>query len=145
MQVTKKVFINRNADVVFRYLASPENEPLWRASTLRTASDPPGLLHAGSSGMSLIRFMGREIETRWRIAEFEQDARLCKEYDPGVRGGRDRYSLTPFGIGATILEVKVEVEVSGLMGLLANSRRTSMEHELRTDLQHLKRIIEASN
>ena len=59
----------------------------------------------GSTGTTMIRFMGREVEVRWEIVEFEQEARLCKEYASGVRGGRDRYTLQPFGLGSTIIQV----------------------------------------
>lgn len=142
MRVTRKVFINRNPDVVFGYLSSPANEPIWRASILHSAADEQGLVGIGSTGGSLIRFMGRDVDVRWEIVEFEQEARLCKAYASGVRGGRDRYTLQPFGLGSTILQVKVDVEPAGLMGLLTTSRRTSMEHELRTDLKRLKAILE---
>lgn len=142
MRVRRKVFINRNADVVFAYLSSASNEPIWRASVLRAAPDEPGGVGIGGTGNSLIRFMGRDVDVRWEIVEFERDTRLCREYAPGVRGGRDRYMLQPFGLGTTVLEVEVEVEVGGLMGLLTTSRRRSMEHELRADLQRLKAILE---
>ena len=144
MRVTRKVFINRNVDMVFGYLASPTNEPWWRGSVLRSTPDEPGMLRVGSAGTSLIRFMGREVDVPWEIVELVDDARLCREYASGVRGGRDRYMLQPFGIGATIVKVEVEVEVAGLVGLLTTSRRSSMERELRADLQRLKAILEAS-
>ena len=142
MRVRRKVFINRSAAIVFGYLSSASNEPMWRASVRRAAPDEPGVVGIGVSGSSLIRFMGRDVDVRWEIAEFEQDTRLCREYAPGVRGGRDRYMLQPFGIGSTVLEVEMEVDVGGLMGLLTTSRRRSMEHELRMDLQRLKAILE---
>ena len=142
MRVTRKVFINRNPDIVFGYLASPANEPMWRAGILRAEPDQPGEPGIGSTGTSLIRFMGREVDVRWEIVEFEQETRLCREYASRVRGGRDRYMLQGFGLGATVVEVELEVEAAGLMGLLIPSRRTSMEHELRTDLQRLKAILE---
>ena len=142
MRVTRKVFINRDPAIVFDYLASPTNEPVWRASILSAASGQPGEPGIGSTGTSRIRFMGRDVDVRWEVVEFEQGARLCREYASEVRGGRDRYMLQKFGKGATVVEVQVEVEAAGLMGLLTPSRRTSMEHELRTDLQRLKAILE---
>ena len=142
MRVTRKVFINRNREVVFGYLASPSNEPLWRASILHAAADEPYVLGIGATGKSLIRFMGREVDVRWEIVEFEPEAQLCREYTSTVRGGRDRYMLQTFGLGATIVKADVDVEAAGLMGLLTTSRRTSMEDELRTDLQRLKAILE---
>ena len=142
MRVTRKVFINRNPDVVFGYLASPANEPIWRASILSSSPDRPGVLESGATGTSLVRFMGRDVDVRWEIVEFEQEVHLCREYAPGVRGGRDRYRLQPFGLGSTIVQVEVDVEAAGLMGLLTTSRRTSMENELRTDLQRLKALLE---
>ena len=142
MRVTRKVFINRNPGIVFGYLASPSNEPIWRASILSATPDQPEVLERGATGTSLVRFMGRDVDVRWEIVEFDPEARLCREYAAGVRGGRDRYTLQRFGIGSTIVNVEVEVESAGLMGLLVTSRRTSMEHELRTDLQRLKAILE---
>ena len=65
------------------------------------------MLRAGSADMSLISFMGRDVDVRWEIVEFEHETRLCGEYALGVRGGRDRYMLQPFGIGATIVEVEL--------------------------------------
>ena len=144
MRVTRKVFINRSADIVFGYLASPASEPVWRSSILRSTPDRPGVLGIGATGRSLISFMGRDVQVGWEIVEFEHGARLCRDYEPGVRGGRDRYMMRPFGIGATVLEVEVEVEVSGLIGLLASSRRAAMETELRIDLQRLKAILEST-
>ena len=52
--------------------------------------------------------------------------------------------LQPFGIGSTIVEVELQVEASGLVGLLTSSRRSSMERELRADLQRLKAVLETS-
>ncbi len=142
MRVTRKVFINRDPDIVFGYLASAANEPVWRAGILRAEPDQPVEAGIGSTGTSLLRFMGREVEVCWEVVEFEPQARLCREYTSGVRGGRDRYTLERFGKGATVVEVELEFEAAGLMGLLIPSRRTSMEHELRTDLQRLKAILE---
>lgn len=142
MRITRKVFINRDPDFVFGYLASPANEPVWRASILRAEPDQPGEPGIGSTGTSLVRFMGRDVDVRWEIVEFEPQARLYKEYASRIRGGRDRYMLQRFGRGATVVEVELEVEAAGLMGLLTTGRRTSVEHELRTDLQRLKAILE---
>ena len=144
MRVTRKVFINRNVDVVFGYLASPANEPRWRGSVLRNTPDEPGVLRRGSTGDSLIRFMGREVDVPWEIVEFVEDSRLCREYRSGVRGGRDLYLLQPFGTGSTTVEVELQVEASGLVGLLTTSRRSSMERELRADLQRLKVVLETN-
>ena len=144
MRVTRKVFINRDVDVVFGYLASPVNEPRWRGSVLRNTPDEPGVLRLGSTGDSLIRFMGREVDVPWEIVEFVEDSRLCREYRSGVRGGRDLYVLQPFGIGSTIVEVELQVEASGLVGLLTSSRRSSMERELRADLERLKVVLESN-
>ena len=144
LRVTRKVFVNRNVDVVFGYLTSPVDEPRWRGSVLRNTPDEPGVLRLGSTGDSLLRFMGREVEVPWEIVEFTDDARLCREYKSRVRGGRDLYMLQPFGIGSTIVEVELQVEASGLVGLLTSSRRSSMERELRADLQRLKAVLETS-
>ena len=130
--------------MVFGYLTSPVNEPRWRGSVLRNTPDEPGVLRLGSTGDSLLRFMGREVEVPWEIVEFTDDARLCREYKSRVRGGRDLYMLQPFGIGSTIVEVELQVEASGLVGLLTSSRRSSMERELRADLQRLKAVLETS-
>ena len=88
--------------------------------------------------------MGREVDVPWEIVEFVEDSRLCREYRSGVRGGRDLYMLQPFGIGSTIVEVELQVKASGLLGLLTTSRRSSMERELRADLQRLKVVLETN-
>ena len=144
MRITRKVFINRNLADVFGYLTSPATEPRWRRTVLESAFDEPGDLLAGSRGWSRIRFMGREVNVPWEIVEFVDEVRLCRKYSSGVRGGRDRYVLEPFGLGTTILKVEVEVEAAGLAGLLATGRRSWMERELRADLNRLKQIIEAT-
>ncbi len=143
MRFTRKVFINRTSDVVLGYLASTANEPHWRARILHNGADEQGLLGIGATGRSL-RFMGRDVDVRWKIVEFEHQARLCREYMSRVRGGRDRYTLRPFGLGSTVVNVEIEVDTTGLIGLLSASRRTSTEHELRTDRQRLKRYVEES-
>lgn len=141
MRIARKVFINRRVGIVFGYLASAENEPEWRKCVLRTATDQPGVPGIGITGSSLIRFMGRDVDVCWKMAEFEQDTRLCREYAPGVRGGRDRYMLHSSGIG-TVLEFEIEVEVDGLVGLLTAGRRRALERELRSDLHRMKAILE---
>ena len=70
-------------------------ETWWRGSIIRRTFDGPGVLRAGSADMSLISFMGRDVDVRWEIVEFEHETRLCGEYALGVRGGRDRYMLNP--------------------------------------------------
>ena len=144
MRVTRKVFINLDVTEVFGYLVSPEAEREWRSSVIESIPDEPAALREGSRGRSRIRFMGREVVAPWKITEFVRDSRLCREYASRVRGGRDRYLLQRFGIGATVLELQVEVEASGLMGLLITSRRTAMEAELRADLRRLKANLEST-
>lgn len=142
--MTRKVFINRNVEAVFGYLASAATEPLWREGVLRTSAHEPGALRLGSKGTSRIRFIGREVDVAWEILDLVGESLLCREYASGVRGGRDRYILQQFGIGATVVDVEVEVEVAGLIGLLATGRRSLMERELRADLQRLKSILESN-
>ncbi len=128
---------------MFGFVASSGTEPVWRSSVLETACDRPGALRAGSRGRSLMRFMGREVDAPWEIVEFDDRSGLCREYSSAVRGGRDRYRFEPFGRGATVLELEIEVEAAGLAGLLTAATRTAADRELRADLDRLKQILES--
>ena len=140
MRVEEKVFINRTAALVFTFVTDLENEPRWRSNTM--AVDVAGPVGLGSEGHTDFRFMGRAVDSGWRVVEFEENALLCVEYSSGVRGGRDRYRLEPFGLYGMTLTVEVEIAAAGLLGLMTPALRPGLKTQLQRDLFSLKRILE---
>ena len=68
----------RPAGPVFDHLSDFENNPLWQKGMVaaRFTSDPPTAV--GRTYVQEARFMGRQIDTHFRVSAYEPGASICQ-------------------------------------------------------------------
>ena len=141
VRVVNEIVINRPPEVVFDYIADVANNPLWQRG-MREAhftSGPP--LRTGSTYAQVATFLGRRLESRFVIVEFE----------PGrlVKGST---TISPFpitftrivepdGKGARVTAI-VEGRPDGLFALASPVVRRMVKASVARDYENLKRLLE---
>ncbi len=141
VRVVNEVVIDRPPDVVFAYIADVANNPLWQRG-MREAhftSGPP--LRVGSTYAQVATFVGRRIESRFAIVE----------YEPGrlVKGST---TVSPFPItftrivdpegGGSRVTAIVEGRPDGLFALASPLVRRMVKASVARDYDNLKRLLE---
>lgn len=141
---TGSVIIRRSADEVFTYLRTYDNEAAWEDFVLEARSEPPGPAVVGTRVHKLRRTpVGQE---RFTIEVIEMDEVNRRWVDVAIDGHlkdtRVEWKVTPEGDGCKV-EVKLELHAHGLLkGIMPVVRRTA-RHQLRTELESLRRVLEA--
>jgi len=141
VRVINEIVINRPPGVVFDYIADVANNPLWQRG-MREAhftSGPP--LRVGSTYAQVATFLGRRIESRFAIVE----------YEPGrlVKGST---TISPFpitftrivepeGAGARVIAI-VEGRPDGVFALASPIVRRMVTASVARDYANLKRLLE---
>ncbi|MDJ0961494.1 MAG: SRPBCC family protein [Acidimicrobiia bacterium] len=141
VRVVNEIVIDRPPDVVFAYIADVANNPLWQRG-MREAhftSGPP--LRVGSTYAQVATFVGRRIESRFAIVE----------YEPGrlVKGST---TVSPFPItftrivdpegGGSRVTAIVEGRPDGLFALASPLVRRMVKASVARDYDNLKRLLE---
>ena len=61
--VEDTIFINRKPQEVFDFASNPANAPLWQGSAVSAEWTSEGPVGVGATQRSVVRFLGREIES----------------------------------------------------------------------------------
>ncbi|HVV84577.1 MAG TPA: SRPBCC family protein [Kofleriaceae bacterium] len=141
---TGTVTIRRAADEVFDYLRTYDNEAAWEDFVLEARSDPPGPATVGTRVHKVRRTpVGQE---RFTIEVIEMDVDQRRWVDVAIDGylkdTRIQWQVTPVEGGSRV-DVSIDLHGHGLLkGIMPVVRRTA-RHQLRTELESLRRVLEA--
>ena len=143
--VAGSVNIRRSADEVFSYLRVYDNEAAWEDFVLEARSEPPGPAQVGTRVHKVRRTpVGQE---RFTIEVVEMDVEARRWVDVAIDGylkdTRIEWQVTPVEGGSRV-DIKVDLHAHGVVfkRLLPVWRRTA-RHQLRTELESLRRVLEA--
>jgi hypothetical protein len=143
---TGSVIVRRSADEVFTYLRTYDNEAAWEDFVLEARSEPPGPAVVGTRVHKLRRTpVGQE---RFTIEVVEMDEVTRRWVDVAIDGylkdTRVEWMVTPIDDGCRV-DVRIELHAHGLLkGIMPVVRRTA-RHQLRTELESLRRVLEAGH
>jgi hypothetical protein len=143
-ETTGSVIIRRPADEVFSYLRTYDNEAAWEDFVLEARSEPPGPAVVGTRVHKVRRTpVGQE---RFTIEIIELDEATRRWVDVAIDGylkdTRIEWQVTPVEGGCRV-DVKVELHGHGLLKSIMPVVRRTARHQLRTELDSLKRVLEA--
>lgn len=112
--VTRSIEVPGNADEVFAYVADFSNTEEWDPGIVAARQTSPDPVQEGSTFELVARFMGRDLETTYRMTEYEPPHRVV------LVGGTDNFestdviTVTPADSGVTI-DYKAVFELKGLL------------------------------
>jgi len=132
------VEIDRPAAEVFTYVADFANNPLWQSGMVacRWTTEPP--CGVGSTYAQEARFLGRRIETRFRVTEFEPGVRISIESTQSTFPIQVTRSVKPLGDGRCRVTAHIRGQPTGLLKLFGSMVKRSVAKDYGT----LKRLFE---
>ena len=138
------VIIRRPADEVFAYLRTYDNEAAWEDFVLEARSDPPGPAQVGTRVHKVRRTPVGQERFTIEIVELDEAARRWVDVaiDGYLKDTRITWQVTPVEEGARV-DVTVELHAQGLLKRLVPVMRRTARHQLRTELESLRRVLEA--
>jgi uncharacterized protein YndB with AHSA1/START domain len=140
------VDIGRPHAEVFAFVAEPRNMPLWYepVDQVTRATDGPG---GPGARYDVVRSLpGGRAHNEVELTEHRPDRRVTLESVSGPTPFRYRYTLEPTAEG-TRLTLDASISSAGLPGPMGRLDRLAtmlFERGMRQNLNHLKRLIEAS-
>jgi uncharacterized protein YndB with AHSA1/START domain len=140
MRFTNTIAIERPPAEVFAVLARFENLPRWNHAIGETRQTSPGPVGVGSR-YEQVRTQPTPSTETFEVTGFEPDRSLSIRGTFGPFPGRATYALEPLGKG-TRLTNAVELEPTGLLGLVAPLATARVKAAVAANLGALKRILE---
>lgn len=137
------VVVGRPADEVFEFLTDLSNVPSWQSGSI-DVQEPAGPLGVGTTYVQVLKFLGKRIETRLEVTEFEPARRFALKTLSGPVPFEVRHTLEPAdGQGATRLRVELEGEPGGFFRLADPLVERNAQRQIERDFATLKELVEA--
>ncbi len=136
------VSIDRTQEDVFDYAADPANDAQWQSSVQSSdwASQPPH--GVGSTQNSVIRFLGRNIESTVEITAWDRPHKYGFKVIEGPVPFQGVVEFATSGEWGTELTMDIEAEFGGFFKLAEGLVGKQLEKTLDTDFNALKLVLE---
>jgi uncharacterized membrane protein len=135
------IVIQRPVEEVFARLADYPTYPEWDAGLVEVRQTPEGLARLGTQVTEVRRFLGRTIETRSEIVEYDPPTRCVRQGTAPLPGtGWLTFEPTPEGTRVT---QRLEMEQGGLLGLAAPLVSRALSRGLARSLGRFKEWVES--
>jgi uncharacterized membrane protein len=136
------VVIERPVEEVFAFLSNRENDPQWESQTVdvqKTSEEPIG---AGTTWRQVTRILGQNMVGEIVFAEYQENRTIVTKSQSGSVPVTARMTFQPVPAG-TLLEVTIEVELGGLLGLAEPLAAATFRRQLRSSFGNLKKLLES--
>jgi uncharacterized protein YndB with AHSA1/START domain len=141
MRFTNTITIDRPAAEVFAFLARFENLPRWNHAIGETWQVSPEPVSVGARYVQTRTLPARSEET-FEVTAYEPDRALAIRGTFGPFLGNVAYLLEPAG-GTTRLTNTMDLEPSGLVGVVAPLATSRIKAAVVANLGTLKRLLES--
>jgi uncharacterized protein YndB with AHSA1/START domain len=142
MKIDVKTFIKQTPDKVFAYMTNSTNRPKWDTSMLemeQTSTEPKGV---GTTYRGAYRMMGSRRRWTARLTKYEPDRGVGYDISSGKLRTEQTVSLLPIAEG-TELSFATQMDLKGLLTLLAPLVTLTVKRQTTANLQRLKQILES--
>jgi carbon monoxide dehydrogenase subunit G len=141
-KVEHTIVVERSPADVFAYLTNPENLPEWQAGVIEGRKDSPGPTAQGTSLTEVRTFLGRRMESKLEVTEYEQDRLFTIKVVSGPVPFQVRHRLEPAD-GGTRIHVSGEGEPGGFFKLAEPLVIRQVKRQVETNFATLKDLLEA--
>jgi uncharacterized membrane protein len=141
IHVEINVEIGAPPDRVFAFISNFENNPKWQGGMIEAHLTSVGALQAGSTYSQTAHFLGRQIESRFEVLEFEP-GRLVKASTVA-----STFPITftrivdPCPEGSAVTAI-VEGDATGLLKLAEPLMARKVRKSIANDYSTLKKLLE---
>lgn len=140
MELESTIEVDRPAREVFDYLADFENNPKWQGGMRSCRWTSEGPIGVGSTYVQEARFLGRSIETHFRVTAFEAGRTVSIESTKSTFPIQVTRSVTPIDAQRCQVRAHVRGQPTGIVKLLSGMAKKMIAK----DYAALKRVLEAS-
>jgi uncharacterized membrane protein len=140
MEFRGTVEIERPAAEVFAFLADFENNPKWQGGMRACRWTSEGPIAVGSTYVQEASFLGRRIETSFRVTEYEPGRSISIESTKSTFPIQVTRSVEPISAGRCRVSAHVRGQPKGIVKLLSGLAKSMIAK----DYQALKRLLEAT-
>ena len=136
------VVINRPVEEVFAFISDLENDPPWTSATevRRTSTGPIGI---GTTFRQRARFLGRRLEFTFQVIGYEANHSITVKATSGALSLEGTRTVEPFGENASQVTASGGGNARGVLKLAEQLLAAIGAHQLRTQLDRLKQLLEA--
>ena len=132
--------VRRPVEEVFAYLTDPTNLPEWQSGALEASVQGP--LQTGQTITETRKFLGRRIESKLAVEQYEPPRKFAARVTSGPVPFRFEQTTEPEGSG-TRVSVLVEGEPGGFFKLAEPLVERALRREIEGNSATLKDILEA--
>jgi uncharacterized membrane protein len=144
VDVLTETLINRPCDEVAAYAADPSNAPRWYVNIESVDWQTPPPVQVGSRMDFVARFLGRRLAYTYEVVDLVPGERLVMRTAEGPFPMETTYTWAPAGQGVTRMTLRNRGAPSGFAKIGARLVAAAMRRANRTDLTHLKALLEAT-
>lgn len=140
LDFTHSVEIARPASEVFEYVADFENNPRWQGGMQSCRWTSSQRMSVGATYVQEARFLGRRIDTHFRVSEYEAGRRISIESTRSTFPIQVTRSVEALGGDRCRVTAHVRGQPTGLLKLFSPMVKTSV----RKDYRRLKTTLESA-
>lgn len=141
IKIEHSVVINRDLENVFKFLITPENNPIWQSGITKSRKTSDGPIGVGSTAQDTRKYMGMEFETTYRITEYETNARLGFKSLSGPIQFEGSYGFEMVGDG-TRFTFTIQGETGKFSSLIGPLAVRMARKQVEADSANLKNVLE---
>lgn len=142
MEITDSVIVDRPIDEVFGYAGNPENDSLWATVMVESRMTSDGPIQKGSTLFEVLRFLGKRIESRCEVTEYEPGQRVAFTMVAGPNKGAHERTFEE-AEGGTRVTLLTRGDSTGLFKLADPVLKRIATKQMASDLAILKELLEA--
>jgi hypothetical protein len=141
VRIVNEIEIDRAPTDVFAFIADVDNNPQWQRGMKEAhfTSGPP--LRVGSTYAQVATFLGRRIESRFEIVEYEPGSRIKGATTVSPFPITFTRIVEPAGDGSHVTAI-VEGRPNGVFALLSPIVRRMVGASVKRDYANLKLLME---
>lgn len=141
LDFTHSIEIDRPAGEVFAYVADFENNPRWQSGMTACRWTSAETMAVGATYVQEARFLGRRIDTHFRVSEYEAGRQISIESTRSTFPIQVTRSVEPLGGGRCRVTAHIRGQPTGILKLFSGMVKKSV----RKDYRQLKAMLEAND
>ncbi|MEX2599713.1 MAG: SRPBCC family protein [Dehalococcoidia bacterium] len=134
--------IARPVGEVFAFVTDVTKHPSWQKGVVDASLVSGGPVGVGSMGQEIRRFMGKRVETTYRVTVFEPEKRFQTESVTGPVPGEIGAEFEALDEGSTRVTLSAAFHLEGVLKMAGPFARRTLRKETEQSFESLKALLE---
>lgn len=142
MRLDMQVEIDRSVEDVFAAWADKERSPEWAGPVQEVRKLTDGPVGVGTQFLEVARAPGGRVEDLIEITAYEPNRAMAGTWTGGLEGRWESHFVGQQGGDGTVMDLSVNVRMSGLVGKLEPLVGPVIKRAMRKDIERFKGMLE---